>query len=74
MSMKRVISRKGAKKRKTEGAKKTIDRLFAPLVFLFFAPLRETVFLPDSQSESDLISYYGIFRWLAGIITVDCEA
>jgi hypothetical protein len=29
------------KEQKSGGAKKTVDRIFAPLVFLFFAPLRE---------------------------------
>jgi hypothetical protein len=35
-----AISREGAKNRKTEDAKRTVV-FFAPLVFLFFAPLRE---------------------------------
>jgi hypothetical protein len=44
--MRRAVSRKGAKEKKNRRRKAVAQAVFfAPLVFLFFAPLRETAFL-----------------------------
>ena len=51
------VSRKGAKERKTEGAKE-ITQPFAPSDFLFLAPLRETKYTerPDSDQLPRLLA------------------
>jgi len=44
-----MVSRKGAEKRKTEGAKKMEFISFAPFALQFLAPLRETGVLAEAS-------------------------